>query len=159
MSDAKLVKEFTEESSGINLVNKPQLMSSEEVHFIIKMVLDEMMELYATVAEPETAKLEMIKMITNSKNIPKETCTGAELIGAQADALVDAYYYSLNAACKKGVNLSKIFEVVHKANMDKKDPSTGKFIRRYDGKVIKPDCWKEPDITGEIVRQMNEGSF
>lgn len=32
----------------------------------------------------------------------------------QADALVDIYYYSLNAACKKGVNLSSLFDIVHK---------------------------------------------
>lgn len=32
----------------------------------------------------------------------------------QADALIDIYYYSLNAACKKGVNLSSLFDIVHK---------------------------------------------
>ena len=52
--------------------------------------------------------------------------------------LVDSYYYSLKCCCKKGINLSNIFEVVHKANMDKRDPLTGKFLKREDGKIIKP---------------------
>lgn len=158
-SDAQLVYEFTKESSGVDLPDRPQLMNSEEVHFIIKMVFDEMMELYATVADPVEAKYAMIKMITDSKDIPKETCTGPELIGAQADALIDAYYYSLNCAAKKGVNLSKVFQIVHGANMAKRDPATGKFLRRDDGKVIKPQGWVGPDITAEIERQTKEGAF
>ena len=159
MSDSQLVRDFTKES-GTDVPSVPQEMTLLEVNFIIKMVLDEMMELYATVAEPQDAKLAMIKMITDSKNIPLEINEStAELIGKQADALVDSYYYSLNCAAKKGINLSKIFQIVHKANMDKRDPETGKFLRRDDGKIIKPKGWKEPDITGEIERQIKEGAF
>ncbi len=60
----------------------------------------------------------------------------------QADALIDVYYYSLNAAAKKGINLSAIFKIVHAANMAKRDPATGKFLKRDDGKIIKPAGWK-----------------
>jgi predicted HAD superfamily Cof-like phosphohydrolase len=158
-SDSELVRQFTKES-GTNVPNEPQLMNKEEVLFLIKMMLDEIMELGATVAEPHEVKLNMIKMITNSKDLPKITgVSTAELIAEQGDALVDSYYYSLNAAAKKGVNLSNIFKVVHQANMDKRDPVTGRFLKREDGKIIKPTGWKEPDITGEIVRQIKEGSF
>jgi predicted HAD superfamily Cof-like phosphohydrolase len=159
ISDAELVREFTKES-GTNVPNQPQLMSEDEVFFLIKMMLDEIMELGATVSEPHKVKFAMIKMITDSKDLPKITgVSKEELIGEQGDALVDSYYYSLNAAAKKGINISKIFEVVHKANMDKRDPVTGKFLKREDGKIIKPVGWKEPDITGEIKRQFQEGSF
>jgi len=158
-SDAELVRQFTKES-GTYVPNQPQVMSKDEVFFLIKMMLDEIMELGATVSEPHETKLNMIKMITDSKNISQITgVSKEELIGEQADALVDSYYYSLNAAAKKGVNLSKIFEIVHEANMAKRDPVTGKFIKREDGKIIKPVGWKEPDITKEITRQFNEGSF
>jgi predicted HAD superfamily Cof-like phosphohydrolase len=159
MSDSQLVRDFTKES-GTNVPDSPEAMTKQEVHFIIKMVLDEMMELYATVAGPEEAKLAMIKMIAFSKDIPLEfTESKAELIGKQADALVDSYYYSLNCAAKKGTNLSKIFQIVHKANMDKRDPETGKFLRRDDGKIIKPKGWQEPNITEEIKRQIREGAW
>jgi len=135
-------------------------MDKEEVLFLIKMMLDEIMELGATVSDPEDVKATMTYMICNSKNIPKLTTESTdELIGEQADALIDCYYYSLNAMAKKGVNLSKIFQVVHKANMAKRDPATGKFIKREDGKIIKPEGWQAPDITAEIKRQIEEGSF
>lgn len=158
MSDAEHVRQFTKES-GTSVPNEPQLMSKDEVFFLIKMMLDEIMELGATVAEPHEVKYNMIKMITDSKDISRSEGPTDQLIGEQGDALVDSYYYSLNAAAKKGINLSKIFELVHKSNMDKRDPVTGKFLRRDDGKIIKPDGWTPPNITEEIKRQMKEGSF
>ena len=51
-----------------------------------------------------------------------------------ADALVDIWYYSLNAAAKKGV----MFDIVQAANMAMKDPVTDTFLKREDGKIIKP---------------------
>jgi predicted HAD superfamily Cof-like phosphohydrolase len=60
----------------------------------------------------------------------------------QADALVDVYYYSLNAAAKNGFNISAVFGIVHAANMAKRDPATGKFLKREDGKIIKPSGWQ-----------------
>lgn len=158
-SDAEKVKQFTEES-GTPIPDKPVVMTKEEVFFLIKMMLDEIMELGATVAGPEEVKSNMIKMITESKDLPEiREVSREELIAEQADALIDCYYYSLNAAAKKGVNLSKVFEIVHQANMDKRDPETGKFLKREDGKIIKPVGWKEPNIVEEIIRQTEEGPF
>ena len=167
-SDAELVKQFTEESGSI-IPHEPQLMTKDEVSFIIKMMLDEIMELYATVADSKEAKMNMIKMICDSKDIDidfkyLQEYDPANLIGQQADAFVDSYYYSLNASAKKGINLSSIFQLVHKANMDKRDPATGKFIKREDGKIIKPQGWSEKwdgngFITREIVRQAKDGAF
>lgn len=76
---------------------------------------------------------------------PSSFCTHRSYFSAklvQADALVDVYYYSLNAAAKKGVNLSSIFSIVHSANMAKRDPKTGVFLKRADGKIIKPEGWQ-----------------
>lgn len=157
-SESDHVAQFTRES-GFDIPSKPTLMSYEEVHFIIKMVLDEMMELYATVSDPKEAKEQMVKMIMDSKDIPKSVNEGVALIAEQADALVDANYYMLNTGAKKGVNLSMIFNKVHEANMNKRDPATGKFLKRADGKIIKPAGWKEADIVGEVQRQMDEGAF
>jgi predicted HAD superfamily Cof-like phosphohydrolase len=159
ISDAELVRQFTKES-GSNVPNQPQKMSKEEVFFLIKMMLDEIMEFGATVSEPSEIKLNMVKMIMDSKDIPQiKGVSEEELIGEQGDALVDLYYYSLNAAAKKGINLSKIFKVVHAANMAKRDPVTGTFIKRKDGKIIKPDGWKKPNIKDEIKSQIDNGSF
>ena len=73
--------------------------------------------------------------------------------------MVDIYYYSLNAACKKGMNMSAVFDIVHEANMMKRDPTTGEFMKRADGKIIKPKGWKAPDVEAELLRQHTEGSF
>eukprot|EP01043_Picozoa_sp_COSAG02_P070893 COSAG02_NODE_12737_length_1501_cov_2.419401_2_plen_161_part_00 len=43
--------------------------------------------------------------------------------------------------------------------MAKRNPSTGKFEKRADGKIIKPPGWKAPDVEGEMGRQFKEGSW
>jgi predicted HAD superfamily Cof-like phosphohydrolase len=158
VSESVLVRQFTEESGSV-IPDKPQLMDKSEVHFIVKMVIDEMLELYATVASPNESKLEMIKMVVDAKDIPQEFGTENYLIGQQADSLVDNIIYCQNAACKKGVNLSHIFKIVHQANMNKRDIESGKFLRRADNKIIKPVGWRPPNITAEIERQCREGFY
>ena len=65
----------------------------------------------------------------------------------------------LEAAAKKGVNLSALFHIVHGANMAKRDPATGQFLKREDGKIIKPAGWQPPDVKAEIVRQLADGAW
>jgi predicted HAD superfamily Cof-like phosphohydrolase len=154
------VREFTL-AAGQPCPDHPDPMTKEEVLFISKMVLDEVMELMATVAPPAEAKAELKKMIDESKDIPKSKCVRGTIgqTAEQADALVDIEYYVLNAACKKGMNLTALFDVVHAANMAKRDPATGKFLMREDGKIIKPVGWVGPNLVKEIVRQIEEGSW
>lgn len=159
MSDSEKVADFTS-ASGFTVPNKPSSMSKDEVFFLSKMMLDEILELCSTVADSNESKLNLITSIINSKNLPQiHYAKDSLLIADQADALIDCYYYSLNAACKKGINLSKIFDIVHESNMNKRDPITLKFIKRDDGKIIKPDGWEPPNIVKEIERQDLHGSF
>lgn len=160
MSDFELVKEFTN-CCGFDTPDKPNVMNKDEVYFLIKMMIDELLEFAATVSEPVEAKEMFSKILNESKDVAKSEGPKEKIIADQVDALVDSYYYSLNACAKKGVNFSKVFNLVHFANMAKRDPETGKFLRREDGKIIKPVGWKEPDIHGEIVKQMknDEESF
>merc|ERR1719220_110114 len=81
---------------------KPSLMNKQEVEFITKMILDELLELNATVSDPRAAKNLMTRLIHDAKDCKRVTGDAAELIGEQNDAFVDIWYYSLNAACKKG---------------------------------------------------------
>lgn len=162
MNDAEAVKEFTESSTGKQCPTTPQEMTYDDVLFIVRMVFSEMCELICTVTNNEQERdellhkaLESIDQCTNFTYSNKN-----ELIAAQNDALVDSWYYSLNTAAKHGVNLSSIFNLVHQANMDKRDPVTGKFIKREsDGKIIKPPGWKSPNIEEEIKRQSIDGSW
>ena len=128
--------------------------------FLSKMMLDEIMEFTATVAGPEESKAALKGFIDASKDIPQgQSSSEVGQIAEQADALVDSYYYSQNAACKAGMNLSSVFAAVHAANMAKRDPATGEFLKREDGKIIKPKGWQPPDIEAEMRRQVEQGSF
>lgn len=157
--DADHVREFTA-GAGQPTPDKPELMSKDEVCFLGKMVLDEVMELFATVYPASDAKRKLCGFIDDSKDIAKLPADDeTNLIAEQGDAICDVYYYMLNAAAKKGVNLSALFHIVHGANMAKRDPATGQFLKRADGKIIKPTGWQEPDIKAEIVRQFAQGSW
>ena len=156
------VYQFTSQS-GTPCPDRPVQMTREAVMFITRMVMSELDELVCTVSDTPEQRDEMMATALESR----DRCSGFrqsyrdedELVGAQFDSLVDAWYYSLNVASKHGVNMSKIFDLVHKANMDKRDPETGQFLRRSDGKIIKPKGWQAPDITGEITRQRDQGAW
>ncbi len=139
-SDYNLVKEFTEEAYEIECPETPIPMNKEQVIFLINMMLSEITELAETVSPSMEEALDLVKLClgTDLHNESSFTEDHQETAANQADALVDSYYYSLNVACKHGMNLSKVFTAVHKANMDKRNPTTGKFIRREsDGKILK----------------------
>lgn len=72
----------------------------------------------------------------------------------QADAMVDLMYFALGTLVEIGVNPTKIFNIVHEANMSKlwKD---GKPHYNDDGKTIKPKGWVDPypKILEEIEAQ------
>lgn len=65
----------------------------------------------------------------------------------------------LNAAAKNGIDLSKVFDAVHQANMDKKDKKTGKFIKRDDGEILKPEGWKPANIVDVLSNDFEEIKF
>lgn len=126
----KKVRRFSSLAAKKPLGNKPHALTKQEVDFLITMVNDEMEEL-------------------------KE----AKDVGEQADALVDAIYYLLDGAAKKGINLDPIFSIVHKNNLTK--VKNKKVVHSQEGKVLKPKDWKDPSILikNEIKRQIKEGAF
>jgi len=158
-SNSEAVHQFTVET-GSKCPNEPQKMSRNEITFITKMIIDELLELLATDMNPEEAKSLMSNLVQKAKNVDQiDPSDEKNVIAEQADAFVDIWYYSLNAACKKGMNLSKVFNIVHQANMAKKDPKSGTFLRREDGKILKPQGWKAPDVKAEILKQTQNGSW
>ena len=67
---------------------------------------------------------------------------------AIADAMADAIYVIVGAALEYGIPLGAVWQAVQASNMAKVDPVTGMVRKRADGKVLKPEGWKPPDIAG-----------
>ena len=65
-----------------------------------------------------------------------------------ADALADLVYVIEGTNLEFGIDGKHVFDVVHESNMQKT-----KGPRRGDGKILKPDGWKPPDIAGELRKQ------
>lgn len=66
-----------------------------------------------------------------------------------ADGIADSIVVLIGTAIAYGIPLKQIWKEVHKSNMAKAQ-SDGSVLRREDGKILKPDDWKAPDI-GKIL--------
>lgn len=125
----RLVRQFTAACEP-SLPKGPSALTAEKIAFIRRMVNDELDELQQ-----------------------------AKECWEQADALVDAIYYLCDTAVRHGMNLDPLFEIVHRANMQK--VVDGRVLRREDGKILKPAGWRDPEpaLRAEITRQEHEGAF
>lgn len=138
-------------AAGDDVPTEPKQMGLTEIHFLSKMIIDEMLELLATVTDSKHAKAVLVAIIKNAKSLAQEPDIKIE---DQADALVDIQYYINHAAAKQGFDLDAVLSVVHEANMRKKDPATGKFLRREeDNKIMKPEGWIGPDISAALMKR------
>ncbi|MEM5948342.1 HAD family hydrolase [Spirochaetia bacterium 38H-sp] len=75
----------------------------------------------------------------------------------QADAMIDLIYFALGTLVEMGVEPQPLFDIVHKANMDKLWPD-GKPHYNEDGKTVKPAGWLDPYplLEEEIKRQIDK---
>ena len=65
----------------------------------------------------------------------------------QLDALVDILVVTMGAIRAAGWDGEGAWKEVMDTNFAKVDPETGKVRKREDGKVLKPEGWKAPDLT------------
>lgn len=68
-----------------------------------------------------------------------------------ADGIVDSIVVILDVAVAYGIDIRPIWDMVHEANMRKINGPI-----REDGKRLKPEGWKHPDIKVELERQKKE---
>ena len=64
----------------------------------------------------------------------------------QLDALVDILVVTMGAIRAAGWDSEAAWNEVMRTNFAKVDPTTGKVIKRADGKVLKPEGWKAPEL-------------
>lgn len=61
-----------------------------------------------------------------------------------SDAMIDCIYFCVGTLVEMGVHPEQLFEIVQNANMSKLFPDGKPHYRFEDGKVIKPEGWKDP---------------
>ena len=64
----------------------------------------------------------------------------------QLDALVDILIVTMGAIRAAGWDSEAAWNEVMNTNFAKINPTTGKVIKREDGKVLKPEGWKAPEL-------------
>jgi predicted HAD superfamily Cof-like phosphohydrolase len=69
---------------------------------------------------------------------------------ALAKELADLLYVVYGTADLLEIPLEAVFAEVHRSNMSKVGPD-GQVIRREDGKILKPDTYREADVHGAIT--------
>ena len=62
------------------------------------------------------------------------------------DALIDFVVVTIGAIHSMGANAQGAWDEIMSTNFAKIDSETGKVRKREDGKVLKPDNWKAPDL-------------
>jgi predicted HAD superfamily Cof-like phosphohydrolase len=62
-----------------------------------------------------------------------------------ADALADLIYVVFGAALAHGIPIEEVFYEVHESNMSKLT-NDGKVLRREDGKILKSDQYRPPEL-------------
>ena len=85
----------------------------------------------------------------------------AGTIAEQADAFIDIIYFALGGLVNLGVRPERLWDIVQSANMAKLWPDGAPRYRPGDGKVVKPEGWKDPGplLDAEIDRQRREGAL
>lgn len=80
----------------------------------------------------------------------------ADLVGV-ADALSDLLYVVLGTYIAHGLQdvAEDLFREVHSSNMSKLD-ANGQPLYREDGKVLKSDLFREPDLQSILERRQRE---
>lgn len=64
----------------------------------------------------------------------------------QLDACMDMIWVILGYCHMKNFKVSLAWDEVAKSNFAKVDKETGKVNRRADGKILKPEGWRPPDL-------------
>lgn len=72
-----------------------------------------------------------------------------------AKEAIDLIYVVAGLLNNLNVPADLVWDEVHASNMLKVDPRTGKVVKRYDGKILKPEGWQKPDILKILLEHHN----
>ncbi|MEU1294329.1 MULTISPECIES: MazG nucleotide pyrophosphohydrolase domain-containing protein [unclassified Streptomyces] len=69
-----------------------------------------------------------------------------------AHELADVVYVAYGTALVHGIDLDAVIAEIHRSNMTKLGPD-GRVVRREDGKVLKGEHYRAPDVTAVLRGQ------
>jgi predicted HAD superfamily Cof-like phosphohydrolase len=100
--------------------------------------------------EPCTENYSMYLRLIDEEYTELQEALNANNRLEQLDALIDILVVTMGAIRAGGFDSEGAWREVMRTNMAKIDPFTGKVRKREDGKVLKPDGWKPPDLSAFI---------
>jgi len=71
----------------------------------------------------------------------------------QLDALIDILVVTIGAIHSLGADGEGAWNEVMATNFAKIDAETGKVRKREDGKILKPEGWKAPELEQFLIKQ------
>ena len=106
-----------------------------------------------TVDLPDEVIALRVSLIQEELNEYREAAEARDLV-AVADALSDLMYVVLGTYVSHGLQnaAEALFDEVHRSNMSKLD-ADGQVIYRADGKVLKSDRWRPPDLRSILAAE------
>ena len=143
------VKKF-HEACGVEMPKKPTLLSGagEETNLVwseelegISHKLKQRTDIGGEVRKRAAYILEELAEFLNS-----------ETIEDQSDALTDLIYFAIGTFTLMGVKPEQIFDIVANANLGKIMPD-GTVLRNEQGKIQKPEGWKEKYGPEQKIRE------
>lgn len=101
---------------------------------------------------PEHLTKLRLDLIDEERTELQEALDNRDLVEV-ADALTDMLYVIYGFGASLGINLDNCFKEVHASNMSKLQ-ADGTVKRREDGKILKGENFKEPNLTKAIFSYM-----
>ena len=110
-------------------------------------------ETFATACDqpPSEANYEMYLDLIDEEYIELQKALRTHDKVEQLDALVDILVVTMGAIRAAGWDGEAAWKEVMNTNFAKIDPDTGKVIKREDGKVLKPEGWKAPELSQFVL--------
>lgn len=121
-----------------------QLRMLEEFHRVFGAHLEQ-----APTADLDAETIALrVSLIQEELNEYRVAAEAHDLVGV-ADALSDLMYVVLGTYVSHGLQdlAEELFAEVHASNMSKLD-AEGRVLYRSDGKVLKSNLWRPPDLRG-----------
>ena len=95
---------------------------------------------------------ELSEAFVDIDHIGKPTPNHVQDYAAVVDGLIDLIYVCSGMLHSMGVDPNAAWNEVQRSNMSKVDASTGRVLKRDDGKVLKPEGYFQPDLVSVVKK-------